>query len=192
MFSIEWLEVLFWISIVFSALLALLSTMAVGKHFAEIQYQREKGLNGIRWIQSIMNLRIHGNRVFFALAFATVSILALFDIDVYVRTWTGRVLFLSVLLIFFLSALLDWRDERKQLAILLKYEDINNIAKMRLQLHVLISRLAAYYGHVELTTVDEETRRELENLQCEMKALIKDIQKDLHKMDPTYRQKEDI
>src|SRR5688572_29082933 len=121
------LDVLLWASIILSLVLMIISLMSVGKHASELQYQKARKLNGIRWIQSWINLRIQGNRVFFALAFCVTSIIGIVEVEFLLRSWIGRSLFFGVLIAFTVSAAMDWMAEAKQLKILLEFEDVNNI-----------------------------------------------------------------
>jgi hypothetical protein len=181
------LEWLFWISIVLSMPLLAISLMAVGKHVDALQYQAAKKLNGIRWIQSWTNLRIHFNRVIFAAVFLYTSVLGVINADIIFRTWAGRVGFIFVLLIFLISSVYDWIAEQKQLQILFKYEEINNLASIRVELHKLNNKLAIYYGMVELMSKTPEQTTELSVLEDEIKALVRTIQGDVHSMDPSYK-----
>lgn len=180
------LDISFWFSVVLSAGLGALSLMAVGKHLSELLYQREKRLNGIRWIQTWINLRIHSNRVAFATAFAITSIFGLFDVDYLTRMWLGRVLFIGILTIYLVSAIMDWIAEARQLRILMKYEEVNNVAVMRMNLHSLSSKLMELYGHTK--PVDSiVAKEEVDRLQVEIRGLILGVQHDLHDMDPTFK-----
>lgn len=185
----QFLDVVRGVSIFLALPLMIISLMALGKHFSDLLYQRAKGLNGIRWIQSFINIRIHSNRVFFAFAFFTTSILNLAEVDPVIRAWIGVLLFLGVLTSFLISAIMDWFAEAKQLEELLKYEEVNRIPEMRLNLHRVQNRLMALYGYIELhATVDEKTSAEIVILQEELKLLVKSVQMDLHAMDPSYRE----
>lgn len=181
------LDILFYLAIVFSVPLLFISIMAVGKHVADLQYQIAAKLNGIRWIQSWIGLRTHFNRVLFAAVFLIVSVIGLFDVDLTIRMWVGRSLWLLLLLTYFASSILDWKAEQKQLRILMKFEDINNIPTMRLAIHKLNSRLTYYYGLTEFISKSEEQTKEIELVQDEIKTIIKGIQIDIHSMDPSYK-----
>lgn len=181
------LDILFYLALLFGFPLLIISIMSVGKHFADLQYQIVAKLNGIRWIQSWMNLRIHSNRVAFASAFLIVSILGLADVDLATRMLVGRSLWLCVLAIYFISSILDWRAEQKQLRILIKYEEVNNIPAMRLALHKLNGKLTYYYGLTETLAENEEQKKDIILAQEQIRMLIRSIQLDLHSMDPSYK-----
>ena len=182
--DLDFLELMFWISIIMSATLAVISLMAVGKHASELQYQIARRLNGIRWIQSWINLRIHTNRVVFAAAFFTTSVLGLTTVDIISRTWIGRMLFMCVLSAFLISAVMDWCAEAKQLKILLEYEDVNKIPQMRVDLHALNNVLTEYFGLENAQHLEAINRSELQE---QIIRLVKGIQFNLHAMDPSYK-----
>jgi hypothetical protein len=114
--------VLFWMlvgSLILSVLLLFASGMTLGRKLADLEYQYAAGINGIRRIQSWVNIRTHGNRVLLALAFLIVAVLSLTDAPVFWRTWVSRALLLLVLANYTLSSILDWIDDRRQVALLL-------------------------------------------------------------------------
>jgi hypothetical protein len=114
--------VLFWMlvgSLVLSVLLLFASGMTLGRKLADLEYQYAAGINGIRRIQSWVNIRTHANRVLLALAFLIVAVLALTDAPVFWRVWVSRALLLLVLVNYTLSSILDWIDDRRQVALLL-------------------------------------------------------------------------
>lgn len=182
------LDLLFWISLICSCILLLVSTMAVGKHVSDLQYQRASGLNGIRWTQSWVNLRTHANRVVFAFVFAATSVMGIVDAPQWMRTWYGRILFLITLFMYMLSSLLDWKAEHKQLLTLLKYEEINKLADIRKNLHILNNKLMERFNIDILyensdSVFKNNARKALEE---EITSVLKQIQKDVHAMDPSY------
>jgi uncharacterized membrane protein YcjF (UPF0283 family) len=109
----EWLDLLLGVVIVASLLLILLSGASVGRKATDLEYQYAAGINGIRRIQSWMNIRTHTNRVLFGLAFMFSSIIGLTDLWTLQRPWIGRMIFLFVLLAFLYSAIRDWLADRK-------------------------------------------------------------------------------
>lgn len=181
------LELLLWISVVFSLPLLIISTMAVGKQTADLQYQLVKKVNGIRGIQSWVNLRTHINRVLFAGVLFISSVLVLIDAPIFIRTWAARAGLIFVLVIFTISAILDWIAGIRQLRILAKYEEVNNIGRMRSNMHVLANKLTEYYNIVDIQQIENV---ELDRLMDEITILVKDVQIDLHDMDPSYLPKE--
>jgi hypothetical protein len=103
------------------SLTLILSSMAtLGRKIADLEYQIEAGVNGVRRIQAWINARTHANRVFLGLTFLTTSVLAISDVPPLWRTWIGRVLFILVLLAYTASSVLDWLDERRQVKLLLR------------------------------------------------------------------------
>jgi hypothetical protein len=107
-------------TVALSVLLVLISTATVGRILADLEYQYATGLDGVRRIQSYVNLRTHGNRVWLGLFALTVSILSLTDVSLLWRTWVGRLMFLAVLTSYAVSSCLDWRAERQQVRLLLR------------------------------------------------------------------------
>lgn len=105
---------------VLGVLLMLTSGAAFGRILADLEYQVAAGLNGVRRIQSHINLRTHGNRIGLGLFVLTTSMLTFADVDLTWRTWISRVLFLLVLASYTLSSILDWLDERSQVRLLLR------------------------------------------------------------------------
>lgn len=185
--SIEYVT-LTWVSLVLALVLFIMSCMSVGKHAYDLYYQILKDLNGIRWIQSWINLRTHGNRVLFAMVYGIAITLFLIEVNMETRAWVSRILFFCVLVIFAISSVLDWVAEAKQLKILIHFEEVNNVAKMRIDLHALNSRLTELFGYVEfLDKKDRSTELDIEKLQIDIKELVKTVQRDLHQMDPSYR-----
>lgn len=182
----KFLNGILWLSVLISMPLLIVSLMAVGKHFAELQYQILRQLNGIRRIQSHVNLRTHGNRTIFALVYIVVAISGLFSVDMELRSWISRILFLLLLVAFTVSALLDWHAEHAQLRILLHFEDVNNISRMRNTLHTLNNRIGEYWGLASMLTKNTVCETEMETLQGEIQGLLQSIQFDLHSMDPSY------
>lgn len=107
-----------------SLVLALTSMAAFGRILADLEYQHLAGLNGVRRIQSHVNLRTHGNRVLLGLVFLVLSVFVLIDMPDLWRTWAARVLLVLLLVAFAASSLVDWRAERQQVALLLKERDL--------------------------------------------------------------------
>src|SRR5215213_2460427 len=185
--SEQWLDVLFWASVVMSIPLLGISMDAVGKHLADLQYQIVKKLNGIRWIQSWINLRIHSNRVLFAAIFLTTGILGIADADDILRAWVGRSLFLGLLVIYTISASLDWKAEAKQVEILAEHENQHNIPRMRLNLHSGLTQMTVIVGLIDLSEIKEADRVALRDACDRVTVLLKSVQNDLHDLDPSYK-----
>jgi hypothetical protein len=119
--------ILGWLLIVVGALsviLSLVSMATLGRKMADLEYQIAAGLNGVRRIQSWINARTHANRVFLGITFLTTSVLSISDLPLYWRTWVGRVLFILVLLAYTISSVLDWIDERAQVKLLLREDEL--------------------------------------------------------------------
>lgn len=118
-------EILFWLLIVTlasSVLLLLASSVTMGRKLAELEYQYAAGINGIKRIQSWMNVRTHFNRIFLALAFLIASVLTLLGVQTFWTLWGIRILLIAVLVNYTLSSILDWRDEHRQTVLFLAEE----------------------------------------------------------------------
>jgi hypothetical protein len=118
---------LFWLLILVTAmslLLVLASTAALGRLAADLEYQYAAGLNGVRRIQSWVNIRTHANRVILGLTFLVTGILSFTDAPILWRTWIGRVLFVVVLACYTVSSIMDWLAERKQVRLLLREQTV--------------------------------------------------------------------
>lgn len=102
-----------------SMALVLVSSAAFGRILADLEYQHLAGLNGVRRIQSAVNLRTHGNRVLLGLVFLVLAVLVLMDVQEIWRVWTSRLLLVTMLLAFAASSVCDWLDERRCVRLLL-------------------------------------------------------------------------
>ena len=117
--------ILFWLlvaTVVMSLLLLLASAATLGRKLADMEYLGEAGINGVRGIQTWINVRTHANRVLLAIAFLVISILTLADTPDPLRLWVSRVLLLGMLASYTVNSVLDWRDERRQMRLLLRGE----------------------------------------------------------------------
>lgn len=114
------MHVLLLLTTMLGVLLVLVSSAAFGRIMADLEYQYAAGLNGVRRIQSWVNLRTHGNRVFLGLLALTTGVLAFTDVPDFWRVWVTRALFVGVLISYTVSSILDWRDERRQVRMLLR------------------------------------------------------------------------
>lgn len=104
-------------------LLLVSSALMLGRKLADLGYQRAAGLNGVRRIQSHINIRTHANRVALALAFLVIAFLVVFGLELWWRTLVIRVLVIAVLSNYAASSLLDWLDEDRQMRLLLRGDD---------------------------------------------------------------------
>ncbi len=103
-----------------SLILVLTSAAAFGRILSDIEYQHLAEINGVRRIQSFVNLRMHGNRVLLGLVFGTLAVMALIDMPELWRIWAGRVLLVLLLVAYAASSVFDWFAERRQVAILMR------------------------------------------------------------------------
>lgn len=185
-------HLLFGLTILFSAVLLGATLMSLGNVLNDIVYQRARRINGIRKIQSHVNLRTDVNRVVLATVLGTISILGImYPNDILYVFYISRLLLLGALLMFMISSLLDIFAETKQLEILLRTEEVNNIALMRSTMHALNGRLSTLFGIVdtELQTSNDSTKARLTELEEQVITLIKAVQHDLHEMDPAFIRK---
>ena len=113
----------FWPSLAMIALgivLVLASGAAFGRILADLEYQLAAGLNGVRRIQSKVNLRTHGNRIMLGVFALGVGIMGLTSLSLVWQNWISGILFLGVLTIFCASSMLDWLAERRQVGLLIR------------------------------------------------------------------------
>jgi hypothetical protein len=102
-----------------SLLLLLFASAMLGRKLSDIEYQRAAGTNGVARIQAVINARTHANRVLLALTFLIVSVLGFVDFLPVIEIWVARALVLVMLGVFTASSMLDWRDEKRQVTMLL-------------------------------------------------------------------------
>ena len=114
------LYVLLLSTLALSLILVLVSSAAFGRILSDIEYQQLTGINGVRRIQSRVNLRTHGNRIVLGLVFGTLAVLTMIEMPGIWRVWTGRGLLVLMLAGYAASSVLDWLAERAQLKHLLK------------------------------------------------------------------------
>jgi hypothetical protein len=117
------LEGLLVATLLLSLVLIIFSSAALGRKLADLEIQIEKGVHGAPRIQSMVNLRVHFNRLLLGLCFFLIPVLLLADAPLIWRTWVNRILFLVMLTSYTVSAILDWLDERKQVRLLIAAED---------------------------------------------------------------------
>jgi hypothetical protein len=110
-------------TLLLSLVLIIVSSAALGRKLADLEIQVEKGIQGAPRIQSIVNLRVHMNRLLLGLCFFLIPVLLLADSPLLWRTWVNRILFLVMLSSYSISSVLDWLDERKQVRLLIAEED---------------------------------------------------------------------
>lgn len=110
------------LTLVFSVLLVLISAGTTGRKLADLEYQQAAGINGVRKIQSWVNIRTHVNRVFLGAAVLLMLSLSLAEAPLWMRLWVNSVLPMLVIASYALASSLDWRDERRQLRIIMAQE----------------------------------------------------------------------
>lgn len=108
------------VALVFSALLMLVSGAMCGRKLAEIEYQREAGINGVQRIEAWINLRTHVNRVVLGTSFMIPTFLSLGDLLPATRMWISWGVLIGMLMLYVISSILDWLDERRQVKLLMR------------------------------------------------------------------------
>lgn len=186
------LDALFNFTAFVSLLLVIISTVSLGKQIADIEYQMTMHLNGIRRLESNINFRKHLGRLIVGFIFLSVTITAYMSMPIIYRTWIARIEFVSLLTYMFISSILDWIAEYKQLHILMNSNPHKGLAATRLYVHsannditVLIS-LGQILGHKY--SKDEDVDITLFNTAAEsLIEKMKGIQQELRKLDPAYK-----
>lgn len=181
------LDTLLWAAILVSVVLGFLSTAALGRQYADLEYQREINLNGIRKIQSWVNMRIHSNRIALAVSYTITSIISIVDYNIVGRMWISRVLFLTILLAFTASALLDWLAERRQVKIIVNDPGMSKIGDIRNQIHSFRQSMQELYGVVELIKKTQAEDEVVQRVLQDLTARIDKLHSDIRSLDPQYR-----
>lgn len=113
------IEALIVVGMVLAVVLVLASSMTLGRKVADLEYQIAAGLNGVRRIQSWINIRTHSNRIVLGLAFLVMTMMRFADVAPEWRAWIAYGLFTLVLGAYAVSSVKDWLDERRQVRLLL-------------------------------------------------------------------------
>jgi hypothetical protein len=185
------------LTIVLAALLVLSSTAALGRQLADLEYQTSAKLNGIRWIQSWVNLRIHTNRILLGLTFVLTSILGLIDVPIDYRLWVSGILIVLLLTSYVVCAFLDWMAERKQVDILIHKMPEDTISIIRVKGHLIRNKLATVLGMCELikNTAQPDIMQNITELDAVLNSTIEEfdtIQTLLRSMSPSYKSVEEV
>lgn len=172
-------------------ILALFGSMGCGRKLGDIEYQRARNINGIRWIQSWINLRVQIERVLLALAFLITSIMNLIDAPLLIRMWTSRAAFVCIIIIVMTFSVLDWLAELRQMHILIDEENKNGFAAARVRAHLVANRLQVAIGMVDLANnqIDntETNLVDLKNVLLDVRDQFDLLQSTVRGMDPTYK-----
>jgi hypothetical protein len=167
-------------ALIIAIVLLFFSLMAVGRHWANLHYQRAARINGIRWIQSWTNLRIHGNRALFASVYIFIGLLGFLKVPDEILIPTASFFFLIVLLSCLVSSIMDWQSENIQLHILLRHDENTNFPLVRRHLHKLRNLLGIYFAGSSIKAGDTI------QLEDEISKLLDDIHNSIRKMDTSY------
>lgn len=163
------------------------STAALGSQYSDLQYQIEANINGIRQIQSKINIRINFNRMLVALVFAGASIIILADANIYLRGWIVRLGFLSILVAFTVSSVLDWTAHKKQIKYLMSDPYTLKLASLRSQMHSLRQPIAVVFSGVNLLEMSDKEREVLDEAMKEATDKLEQLQADIRSLDPQFR-----
>lgn len=121
-YPIDWLVVedviltsLLYITLFFAFGLLVTSAATAVRKLIDLEYQKFAGLDGIRKIQSHINILTQINSFALGLMFIIITGLLLGDAPMWVRTWVNRFMFAVLMGSFFGSSIFYWRSEKKQL-----------------------------------------------------------------------------
>jgi hypothetical protein len=172
------LPILYYVSIVLSILLLFVSTAILGRQVGDLEYQIAAKTNGIRRTQSWVNIRTHSNRIVMAIAFLATAIIGLADLFYPYGPWIGRSLFILVIIVFTISSIMDWIAENKQVSMLMKYNETNNVSGLRVKIHALNGKLQIWYGLQEVDWQNQDTKENDPKMVIANEALaaLKDLQ----------------
>lgn len=186
------LVVMLVITLIASIVLAMIGSMSIGRKVVDLEYQKARKLNGIRTIQTWINLRVQLGRVLLAVAFATTALMSLIDAPLLLRMWVGRGLFIVVIIAFAISAIQDWLDERKQMYIIIDEEGRSGFTAARIRAHIINNKLNIASGIVELAS--NETSKNDDNALEELRFVLHDVEEQFKElqllvrdMDPAYK-----
>ncbi len=183
------------VTIIMSSVLMLVATASIGRKVADMEYQKDAGLNGVRWIQSWINLRLNVNRAVLGFAFLLVSTMSLMDMPIIVRQLVGTILFLVLLFMFTISGVIDWFAEKKQIKLIMNDDTVPRAAQLRIKGHSVNNKLALSVGIIDLllTANAEQTGVPIATLRDAKASLdeackeVKEIQDIARALDPNYK-----
>lgn len=181
------LEIIVWLCVFLSVILFIFSTAAFGSQYSDLQYQKEAGINGPRQIQSKINIRINSNRMLVAFVFAGASIIMIADVNIYLRGWIVRLGFLSILIAFTISSVLDWVAHKKQIKYLMNDPYSVKLASLRTQMHGLRQPLAVVFSGISLLEKTDKESEILDEAMKEVTEKLDQLQNDIRSLDPQFR-----
>jgi hypothetical protein len=181
-----WLNVLFCVVIVAAILLIIVSLASLGKQLGDVEYQKAMGINGIRRLQSNINIRKHVGRALLGFVFFSISFITFTDLPIMLRMWVSRLELLILLMYMAYACVADWIGEYKQLQILIKSTPVAGLSKLRLQAHALediVLELRELSTELSPTPVVSKQLILLDDVN----AGIKNLQKFISERDPTFK-----
>jgi hypothetical protein len=102
-----------------SVTLVVFSSGAAGRKLADIDVMRLRGVNGVRAIAARVQLRTQINRIALGIAFGLLGLLVIAAVDPIVVRYVARVGLVGILTMFAVSSVIDWRDDREQLRLVI-------------------------------------------------------------------------
>lgn len=113
MYEIDGKEFLLWSSILLGISLIFISQAAVGRGLGDLHRLSMREAADRSRTQSWVNIRPQINYVLFGIVFTIINVAILTGAPEIWRMWTFRILWNLLLIGFNISAILDWRAERK-------------------------------------------------------------------------------
>ena len=100
--------------------LIVFASASAGRKLADMDVMRLRGVNGVRTIHAMVQLRAQVNRMSLGIAFGLLGLLVLIGADPMVIRYTARVGLVLILVMFSVSSVLDWQADREQLRIVIE------------------------------------------------------------------------
>lgn len=179
-------DVLDWIliiSVVCAIILFSVSMATLGRQISDLEYQVAVNINGIRRLQSWINIRIQACYIFMAFVFITTSLLGLAGASLEVRLWVNRSLYLVLLGLFMFNTILAWMAEQRQVQLLIGESGKPIVPEIRAKGHILMGKMQVVASLVDSGVSGDELTESLNEVITEVKSL----QGLLRKLDPTYK-----
>lgn len=174
------------LTLVIALMLMFISLTAFGKQFGLYQYQKALHANKVRILQSAINLRIHFDRTFLSLVFITGVILVFVDFDMEIKIWINRIMYLMMLGIFFISSLLDWLTDEKQMQLVMASPSNEGLAAMRLHVHDMANTLQMADNYIQYINEKDTNVEKATHYMDELRVQMAVLQQMLREKDPTY------
>lgn len=184
------LNVLFVAVLLMSIILIIVSAASLGKQLGDAEYQQAMGLNGIRRLQSNINIRKHVTRLYLGFVFCIVGFIAFTATDLITRMWISRILFATMLAMFTYTCIFDWYDEYKQLKIIMKTNPSEGLGLIRVQIHSINSTVQEIIGARVLSKANVNDKNII--MRCdealhELTDKLAELQRLVRERDPAYK-----